>query len=630
MDERDGRPRTRRRAGRRHGPGQDHPAHRPAPPPDRATGSTTRPDPRRVPGHARRQLAARAAVGSPRACTVHRYHGADRDLVDIGADRRGDHDLRHRPARPRRCWPSSRGAWWSPTRPSRSRTRTRRCRRPCASCRPGPASRSPARPSRTGSPSCGRCSTGPRPGCSAGSRRSGATSPSRSSATATRRHQPASPGSSRRSSCGAARTIPRSPPTSRPRPRPTTPSCSPRSRPRLYRAVVEEILDAIDKAEGIARRGLVLKLLTALKQVCNHPAHYLSQPGPLAGRSGKLDAFDDLVARHRRRRRLDARVHPVRRDGRPADDPPGRARAAAPSSCTARSRSAGAPRWSSGSRPASSAVFVISLKAGGVGLNLTQATHVVHYDRWWNPAVENQASDRAWRIGQDRPVQVHRLISEGTLEERIAAVLADKAALAEAVVGTGEAWLTELDRRRAGRAGHPGHGRTTDGHPTDVRPHLVGPGLDRGARGQRRPRHRPAVPGPHLRPQGLGRHDHGRSRLRVGAGARQPRQRLPHRRRREDAGSLGVGAGGRGRRHPRRPRGRAARRRARPGHRRRRRLGRRRSSCPARATCAATAAAPTGPSRASTPPRSCYLLANELDRDPVPPVPAARAAAATS
>ena len=89
-------------------------------------------------------------------------------------------------------------------------------------------------------------------------------------------------------------------------------------------------------------------------------------------------------------------------------------------------------------------VFVISLKAGGTGLNLTRATHVVHYDRWWNPAVENQASDRAWRIGQDRPVQVHQLISEGTLEERIATVLDAKQALADAVVGSGEAWLTEL------------------------------------------------------------------------------------------------------------------------------------------------------------------------------------------
>jgi SNF2 family DNA or RNA helicase len=89
-------------------------------------------------------------------------------------------------------------------------------------------------------------------------------------------------------------------------------------------------------------------------------------------------------------------------------------------------------------------VFVVSLKAGGTGLNLTRATHVVHYDRWWNPAVERQASDRAWRIGQDRTVQIHRPISEGTVEERIAAVLAEKEALAESVIGSGESWLTEM------------------------------------------------------------------------------------------------------------------------------------------------------------------------------------------
>ena len=212
----------------------------------------------------------------------------------------------------------------------------------------------------------------------------------------------------------------------------------------LYRAVVEEILDSIDKAEGIARRGLVLKLLTALKQVCNHPAHYLSQPGPLAGRSGKLDAFDDLVRAisdagdstlvftqyvamgHL----LMARLAEL-----------GLASEFLHGSLTLGRRTDMVERFQAGEF----GVFVISLKAGGVGLNLTKATHVVHYDRWWNPAVENQASDRAWRIGQDRPVQVHRLISEGTLEERIATVLADKAALAEAVVGTGEAWLTELN-----------------------------------------------------------------------------------------------------------------------------------------------------------------------------------------
>src|SRR5204862_787168 len=89
-------------------------------------------------------------------------------------------------------------------------------------------------------------------------------------------------------------------------------------------------------------------------------------------------------------------------------------------------------------------VFLLSLKAGGVGLNLTKATHVIHYDRWWNPAVEDQATDRAYRIGQDRPVQVHRLVTEGTLEDRIAALLASERGLAEAVVGAGEAWSTGL------------------------------------------------------------------------------------------------------------------------------------------------------------------------------------------
>jgi hypothetical protein len=211
----------------------------------------------------------------------------------------------------------------------------------------------------------------------------------------------------------------------------------------LYRAVVEEILESIERAEGMARRGLVLKLLTALKQVCNHPAHYLRQPGPLAGRSGKLDAFGDLVTAIADAgdstlvftqyvamgELLGARLGEL-----------GLASEFLHGSLGLTARSDMVDRFQDGEFP----VFVISLKAGGTGLNLTQATHVVHYDRWWNPAVENQASDRAWRIGQDRPVQIHRLISEGTLEERIAAVLEEKSALAEAVVGSGEAWLTEL------------------------------------------------------------------------------------------------------------------------------------------------------------------------------------------
>ena len=113
-------------------------------------------------------------------------------------------------------------------------------------------------------------------------------------------------------------------------------------------------------------------------------------------------------------------------------------------------------------------MFLLSLKAGGTGLNLTRATHVVHYDRWWNPAVEDQATDRAYRIGQDRPVQVHRLVSEGTVEDRIAALLAAKRALADAVVGAGEAWITELsddDLAALGRA--RSHARWTS-RPTQV------------------------------------------------------------------------------------------------------------------------------------------------------------------
>jgi SNF2 family DNA or RNA helicase len=212
----------------------------------------------------------------------------------------------------------------------------------------------------------------------------------------------------------------------------------------LYRAVVEEILEAIERAEGIARRGLVLKLLTALKQICNHPAQYLRQPGPLEGRSGKLAAFDELVGAITDAgdatlvftqyvamgELLLARLAEV---GIPAEFLRG--------SDSLTRRASMVDRFQDGGFP----VLVVSLKAGGTGLNLTRATHVIHYDRWWNPAVENQASDRVWRIGQDRPVQIHRLISEGTVEDRIAAVLAQKQALADAVIGGGEAWLTELD-----------------------------------------------------------------------------------------------------------------------------------------------------------------------------------------
>jgi SNF2 family DNA or RNA helicase len=212
----------------------------------------------------------------------------------------------------------------------------------------------------------------------------------------------------------------------------------------LYQAVVDELLDQVNAADGITRHGMVLKLLTALKQICNHPAHYLNQPDtPLRGRSGKLDALTDLVQIITAEgdsalvfTQYVAMGHLLQRHLASVEVPALFLHGSVP--VTQRDSmvdafQAGQPQ-----------VLVVSLKAGGTGLNLTRATHVVHYDRWWNPAVEDQASDRAWRIGQDRPVQVHRLVCEGTLEERIATMLEAKRGLAESVVGGGEAWVSEM------------------------------------------------------------------------------------------------------------------------------------------------------------------------------------------
>jgi hypothetical protein len=218
-----------------------------------------------------------------------------------------------------------------------------------------------------------------------------------------------------------------------------------REQATLYQAVVDELLAAADSSEGIERRGLVLAGITKLKQVCNHPAHFLRDGSPLAQRSGKLTRVEEL---------LDEIVgagdkvlcftqyaewgellhgHLGRRYGRE-------------------------PLWLHGgvSRPKRDAmvagfgapdgppIFLLSLKAGGTGLNLTSAAHVIHLDRWWNPAVEDQATDRAYRIGQKRTVLVHKLVSTGTIEERIDEMITSKRALAQRVVGDGEKWITEL------------------------------------------------------------------------------------------------------------------------------------------------------------------------------------------
>lgn len=241
----------------------------------------------------------------------------------------------------------------------------------------------------------------------------------------------------------------------------------------LYESFVRDTMARIERAgdDQVVRRGLVLALLTGLKQICNHPAHFLKESGAvrLSGRSQKLDLVDELIGTVLAEdgaalvftqyvamgRLLVAHLtkagvpHQFLHGGTPI-----------------REREAMVARFQDASAEQSAPVFLLSLKAGGTGLNLTRADHVIHFDRWWNPAVEEQATDRAYRIGQTRPVQVHRLVTQGTIEERVAQLLVRKRALADAVLGRGEAALTELgndelrdlvtlrreDARREGRA----------------------------------------------------------------------------------------------------------------------------------------------------------------------------------
>jgi SNF2 family DNA or RNA helicase len=213
----------------------------------------------------------------------------------------------------------------------------------------------------------------------------------------------------------------------------------------LYRAVLDEMLIRLKEGRETRRKGIVLAAMTKLKQVCNHPAQLLGDGSPLPGRSGKLERLEEI---------LDS----ILADGERALCftqftrfgsllvPHLAARFNVPvrylhGGTSRGERDALVAAFQADERPG---IFVLSLKAGGTGLNLTAANHVVHVDRWWNPATEAQATDRAFRIGQDRDVQVHTLVCLGTLEERIDRLIADKGVLAERVVGNGEGWLTTL------------------------------------------------------------------------------------------------------------------------------------------------------------------------------------------
>ena len=213
----------------------------------------------------------------------------------------------------------------------------------------------------------------------------------------------------------------------------------------LYEKVVSETLKILDQSEGIQRRGLVLGLLTKLKQICNHPAHYLKQEGPLVGRSSKLNRLTEMLeevlavgdsalvfTQFVEMGELLQR-HIIETFKAETLFLHGRTPAIQRERMVMAFQEAEAPT-----------IFILSLRAGGAGLNLTRANHVFHFDRWWNPAVESQATDRAFRIGQRRDVQVHKFVVAGTLEEHINQLLEDKRTLSEVVVGSGEHWLTEL------------------------------------------------------------------------------------------------------------------------------------------------------------------------------------------
>lgn len=217
----------------------------------------------------------------------------------------------------------------------------------------------------------------------------------------------------------------------------------------LYRDTVEKAFSGVGlAASAFERRGQILALLTGLKQICNHPHQYLRDGDLRAERSGKLlratdiigDVLDDgerMLIFTQFRQMGNVLVDHIRDQFGVADVP--FLHGGTPLS----QRNTMISRFQND--PDAPPVFVVSLRAGGLGVNLTRATHVMHYDRWWNPAVEDQATDRAHRIGQTKTVTVHAMVTTGTVEERIAELLVRKRSLADAVVEAGETWITELD-----------------------------------------------------------------------------------------------------------------------------------------------------------------------------------------
>lgn len=214
----------------------------------------------------------------------------------------------------------------------------------------------------------------------------------------------------------------------------------------LYAAVVKETERALEESSGIQRKGLILATISKLKQVCNHPAQFMRDGSPVEGRSGKLARLVEMLEEvfAVRERALVFTQFAVMGSilKRHLEDTFGREALFLHGGVVKSLRDRMVERFQEGD--GGPGIFILTVKAGGTGLNLTRASHVFHFDRWWNPAVENQATDRAFRIGQKKNVQVHKFICAGTLEERIDEMIEKKTAVSATVIGEGEGWLTEL------------------------------------------------------------------------------------------------------------------------------------------------------------------------------------------
>ena len=221
-----------------------------------------------------------------------------------------------------------------------------------------------------------------------------------------------------------------------------------REQASLYQAVVEDVQEQIEETEGIQRKGLILSTLMKLKQICNHPAQFLQDGGAFSeARSHKLARLNEMIEEaldesdsllvFTQFTEVGGQLEALLREkhGCPVYYLHG--------GTSRRRREQMIEGFQDPDTPAG--IFILSLRAGGVGITLTQANHVFHFDRWWNPAVENQATDRAHRIGQKKTVFAHKMVTLGTLEERIDKMIEEKQALADSIVGTDESWLTEMD-----------------------------------------------------------------------------------------------------------------------------------------------------------------------------------------